>query len=251
LLTHTSGIPNPIPLSWVHSPDTHEQFDERLALESIMRRHPKLAFPSGAKFGYSNIGYWLLGPIVEQASGEAFTAYVRRNILAPLGIPSNELDYEIPVHTAHGKGYLEKFSAMNIIKRLVIASEWIGGYEGRWLHINDHYLNGAAFGGLVGTARGFGKFLQDQIRAHSRILDDPTRDLLYVPQRTATGRSIPMSLGWHIESRSGDSFFYKEGGGGGFHCMMRVYRRSGRASVVMTNATRFDVRGLMNAIDTE
>jgi len=249
LLTHTSGIPNPIPLSWVHSPSAHKQFRERDALESVMRKYPKLAFPSGTRFGYSNLGYWLLGPIVEQASGEEFTEYARRHVLAPLNIGSQEVDYSISGQGAHARGYLEKYSLMNVIKRFVVAPEWIGGYEGRWLHINDHYLNGPAFGGLVGTARGFARFLQDQISPRSRTLDNPTRELLFASQQTVSGTAIPMTLGWHVGDQPAGSFFYKEGGGGGFHCMMRVYRKSGLASVLMTNATRFDVRALMDAID--
>ena len=251
LLTHTAGIPNPIPLSWVHSPSLHGQFDERHELESVLRKFPKPSRPPGLKFDYSNIGYWLLGPVVEQASGEKFTDYIRTHILTPLGIDSTEVDYRIAEPTAHAKGYLEKCSVMNLIKRFVVAPEWIGSYEDRWLHINDHYLNGPAFGGLVGTARGFGKFLQDQLGARSKILDGSTRELMYGSQRTDSGSPIPMSLGWHIASRSDRPFCYKEGGGGGFHCMMRVYRNSGLASVVMTNATRFDVRGLMDSIDRE
>jgi len=248
LLSHTSGIPNPVPLAWVHSPSAHERYDERAELAAVMARHSRLAVPPGAKYGYSNIGYWLLGPIVERASGEAFTSYVRRHILSPLEITPHELACGIPNRSVHAKGYLEKYSLLNVIKRFVVASEWIGRYEGPWLQIHDHYLNGPAFGGLVGTARGFGKFLRDQLSPRSKILDAPTRELLYTAQQTTTGMTIPMSLGWHIDSRTGAPCFYKEGGGGGFHCMMRLYPKSGLASVVMTNATRFDVRGLMNAI---
>jgi CubicO group peptidase (beta-lactamase class C family) len=39
---------------------------------------------SGTKYAYSNIGYWLLGPVVEQASGELFTSYVTQHVLRPL-----------------------------------------------------------------------------------------------------------------------------------------------------------------------
>jgi CubicO group peptidase (beta-lactamase class C family) len=249
LISHTSGIPNPIPLAWVHSPVDHDRFDEHAELASVLRKHSKLAFPPGTKFKYSNIGYWLLGPIVERVSGEAFTTFVRKNILAPLDIAAEELEYGIPDRINHAKGYLEKYSLMNVIKRFVIASKWVGHYEGRWLQIYDHFLNGPPFGGLVGTARGFGKFLQDQLRPHSKILDDPTRELFYAPQQTSRGLTIPMSLGWHIKTLSGRPCFYKEGGGGGFHCMMRLYPESEMASVMMTNATMFDVRAWMDAVD--
>jgi len=58
-----------------------------------------------------------------------------------------------------------------------------------------------------------------------------------------------MTLGWHLGALQGVNFLYKEGGGGGFHCMMRVYPASRVASVVMTNATGFDVGGLLNKLD--
>jgi CubicO group peptidase (beta-lactamase class C family) len=249
LMSHTSGIPNPIPLRWVHLAACHNTFDERAALASVLREHPKLSFSPGTKYGYSNIGYWLLGCIVERASGEPFPSYVREHVLQPLGTTAQELGYLVPDYRDHAKGYLEKYSLMNLVKRLVIARELIGGYEGRWVHLNDHYVNGAAFGGLVGNARGFGKFLQDQLRPHSALFVDTTQQLFYAPQRTSNGTSVPMTLGWHIGTLDGVRFFYKEGGGGGFHSMMRAYPSSGTATVVMTNATCFDVGKLLDAMD--
>jgi CubicO group peptidase (beta-lactamase class C family) len=155
----------------------------------------------------------------------------------------------VPDPAAHAHGYLEKYSFMNLIKGVVIEREYIGGYEGPWLRIQDHYLNGPAFGGLVGTARGFGKFLQDQLRPHSRLFGDATRDLFYAPQRTRAGETIPMTLGWHVGSLDGVRAYYKEGGGGGFHCLMRLYPARGLGTVVMTNATGLDVFGVLNALD--
>jgi hypothetical protein len=46
-------------------------------------------------------------------------------------------------------------------------------------------------------------------------------------------------------------FFYKEGGGGGFHCLMRLYPAPGIGTVVMTNATACDVRRLLDAADSQ
>lgn len=177
LLSHTSGIPNPIPLAWVHPAARHDTFDERAELATVLREHPKRSFTPGTKYGYSNIGYWLLGPIVERASGETFPSYVREHVLRPLGITPRELGYGVPDRRDHGKGYLEKYSLMNLVKGFLIDRELIGGYEGRWLQIHDHFLNGPAFGGLVGTTRGFGKFLQDQLRPHSALFNDTTRQL--------------------------------------------------------------------------
>lgn len=61
LLSHTSGIPNPIPLRWVHPVSAAAGFDELGALKSVVGEHPRLAFAPGTKYAYSNIGYWMCG----------------------------------------------------------------------------------------------------------------------------------------------------------------------------------------------
>lgn len=249
LVSHTSGIPNPIPLRWVHRAERHASFDENAALAAVLRDHPRLAFEPGAKYAYSNIGYWLLGKVVERASGETFSAYVSEHVLRPLAIGPGEVGYVVADPLHHATGYLEKYSFMNLAKGFLVDRDLVGGYSGRWLEIRGHYLNGPAFGGLVGTARGFGKFLQDQLRERSVVFNDTMRQLFYAPQQTIRGAPVAMTLGWHIGDSDGRRFFYKEGGGGGFHCMMRLYPGDGIGTVVMTNATGFDVRNLLDTVD--
>ncbi len=249
LVSHTSGVPNPIPLRWVHAAEQRETFDERAALSAVLGDHPRLSFEPGTKYAYSNIGYWMLGMIVERVSGQDFPSYVHEHILRPLGIAPRELGYEIADPNHHATGYLEKYSLMNLAKRFLIDKALIGDYDGPWLRIRSHYPNGTAFGGLVGTTRGFGKFLQDQLRQHSALFSDTTRALFYAPQRTTQGIPVSMTLGWHVGHVHGRPIFYKEGGGGGFHSMMRLYPESGIAAVIMTNATGFNVRACMDEVD--
>ncbi|MGO8856934.1 MAG: serine hydrolase domain-containing protein [Steroidobacteraceae bacterium] len=249
LLAHTAGIPNPIPLAWIHSPAAHETFDEHAALARVLRRHKRLSFAPGTRYGYSNIGYWLLGEFVQQVTGVAFTAYVGQQVLRPLGVTPQELGYEIPSLPEHARGYLEKYSLMNVFKRLLVDRKFIGNYYDRWLEIYPHYLDGAAFGGLVGTARGFARFLQDQLRPPSVLFRDSSRREFYAQQHTSGGAVVPASLGWNVGSLNDRRLYYKEGGGGGFHCMMRLYPSSGVGTVVMTNATGFSVRNLLDRTD--
>ena len=249
LLTHTGGVPNPIPLRWVHPVAEHGRFDEDAAFAAVLRAHPRLSHRPGTRYAYSNIGYWMLGKIVERVTDLPFTSYVTTHILEPLEIAPAELGYTVTAPEHHATGYLEKYSMVNLLKRWLVDSDLIGDYEGRWLRIEGHYPNGPAFGGLVGTAGGFGRFLQDQLRPHSALFGDATRAAFYAPQRTRAGKPIPMTLGWHHGEANGTPFFFKEGGGGGFHCMMRVYATRGVASVAMTNATGFDVRACLDAVD--
>jgi D-alanyl-D-alanine carboxypeptidase len=249
LLCHTSGIPNPIPLRWAHPVERHNTFNESAALAAVLSENSRLKSAPDTKYAYSNIGYWLLGRVVERASGEAFTDYVTGHLLRPLGIASHELGYAVADPARHARGYLEKYSWMNLFKGLLVDRELVGGYEDRWLQIRAHYLNGPAFGGLIGSARGFGRFLQDQLRPHSKLFSDTTRARFYETQRTTAGTPVAMTLGWHVSALDNTAFYYKEGGGGGFHCMMRVYPALGIASVVMTNATGFNVRRFLDRTD--
>ena len=251
LLAHLSGIPNPVPLRWVHTAAQHARFDERRALGAVMAAHPRLASTPGQRFRYSNIGYWLLGEVVAIASGCRFESYVAERILVPLGIAAPDLGYAIPDSAPHANGYLEKYSLMNLAKGLLIDPHYIGSYEGRWLRIEPHYLNGPAFGGIVGTAHGFATFLRDQLSPESAVLDARGRELFFARQQTSSGKPIPMTLGWHVGRLGRVPFFFKEGGGGGFHCEMRIYPSPGVGSVIMTNATAFDVKRCLNALDRQ
>ena len=248
LLSHTGGVPNPLPLKWVHPAAAHASFDERAALSRVLRDHPKLASAPGAKYAYSNIGYWLLGGVVEHAAGTPFTRYVLERILRPLGV-QDELGYTPSGPAAVASGYLEKYSFINAIKGWLVDRELVGRYSGPWLHIHEHYLNGPAFGGLVGSADSFARFLQDQLRDQSSVLGDAARRLFYEQQRTRDGRAIDMTLGWHVGATGRQRFYFKEGGGGGFHSLMRLYPERGIGTVVIANATRVDVHALLDQVD--
>lgn len=251
LLSQTSGIPNPMPLRWVHLVEEHAMFDEYAAFLKIVAGNAKLDFAPGKKCGYSNISYWLLGLVIEKASASNYEDYVRHNIFLRLNISPSEIDFVIPSGQNHSKGYLPKWSFLNLFKSFVIDSRFIGGYENGWLHIKDHYLNGASFGGIVGSARSIGVFLQDQMHDYSLLFTQETKNLFFQQQRNNDGEPIEMTLGWHLGIAGGVKYYFKEGGGGGFHSEMRIYPSHRLASVVLSNNTSFDTKSFLNEVDGE
>jgi len=248
LLAHTAGIPNPVPLRWVHPVDESPAFDEHAALCSVVRQHPTLAARPGTRFAYSNIGYWLLGALIEQISGRSFASYVESEVLAPLGLTPRDMAYAISDRAGHASGYLERLSLVNLLRPFLIDQRLVGPPRGRWLEIRPHYVNGPAFGGIVASARGFARFLQDQLRTRSCVLGARAHDLFFEQQRTVNG-DIPMTLGWHIGSLGTARHYFKEGGGGGFHSMMRLYKQQGIGTVLMVNATTFSVAKTLDDLD--
>ncbi|HSV73585.1 MAG TPA: serine hydrolase domain-containing protein [Chthonomonadales bacterium] len=77
LATHTSGLPAWLPL--YESRRGAEAF-----VQSILRT--PLASAPGAAYLYSDLGYVLLGAAVARAAREPLEAYLRRRLLAPLGL---------------------------------------------------------------------------------------------------------------------------------------------------------------------
>jgi len=249
LLNHTSGIPNPIPLKWVHLARNHAGFDEKTALEQILSENSSLDFQPGEKYKYSNIGYWLLGSVIEKVSGQRFTEYISQHILQPLSLSSDEIDFIIYNEKNHAKGYLKYWSLMGLFGRFFVDTEVLGEDEKGWLHIKNVYLNGPSFGGVIGTAGAFSKILQDLLSEDSRLLGEKTKQLLYQRQTLNSGAEIDMTLGWHIGELDGITYYYKEGGGAGFHCEMRIYPKNGIASVIMSNKTSFNSRKILSELD--
>ena len=69
-----------------------------------------LQFDPGQEYAYSNFGYCVLGRLVEKVSGQSYEDYVRKEVLAPLGIRAMRLGKTLPAGRAPGevKYYDEK-----------------------------------------------------------------------------------------------------------------------------------------------
>jgi CubicO group peptidase (beta-lactamase class C family) len=67
-----------------------------------MLRRP-LDFDPGTRDAYSNFGYCLLGRVIEKVSGRTYEDYVRKEVLAPLGIQRMRLGATLPVNRARGE----------------------------------------------------------------------------------------------------------------------------------------------------
>ncbi len=63
----------------------------------MLRKFPRLAFPPGVKYAYSNLSYWLLGAVIEAVSGQSYCDYMRHHVFEPLGASPQELNCLISV----------------------------------------------------------------------------------------------------------------------------------------------------------
>jgi D-alanyl-D-alanine carboxypeptidase len=96
LLAHSAGIPNPIPLRWIHLREEHASFDDAEFFRSVFARHRRTKTDPNTRFAYSNLGYVLLGRVIEQVSDHSYEQYVTGNILEPLGSSPGTLGFVLP-----------------------------------------------------------------------------------------------------------------------------------------------------------
>src|SRR5206468_2316834 len=127
LLAHTAGI--------VEMGEMRELRDAQLmrnatltrdSVYTVISRYPP-AFPAGTMEIYSNTGFWLLGRIVEKASGVTYEEYVEKRIFAPLGMSrSMYCDNSKPVPN-RATGYTIRNGAASRVPDIVHTGTYAAG----------------------------------------------------------------------------------------------------------------------------
>jgi CubicO group peptidase (beta-lactamase class C family) len=238
LLTHSAGIPNPIPLAWIHLVEEHPSFNRNIYFNQIFLKHNRTRSKPNEKFAYSNLGYVLLGQIIENVSGQQYEEYVRDNIIKPLNLSPAELGFEIADNKDHAKGYQKQASLTNLLLGFLIDKrKYMDETEGKWKPFKSYYLNGAPYGGLIGSKRGFVKYIQELLKPDSRLISKDYKKLLFIENITSTGKPTGMCLSWYCGKLNGNKYFSHAGGGGGYYCEIRIYPELGIGSVIMFNRT--------------
>ena len=191
LLTHTSGIwywrePQPGVRTGI-APHLTNRFDKApdvttrdKSLDFVARHYanPTL-YPLGSTDPeYSNIGYTMLGWIVERVSGQPFDRFVRQEILAPLGMTDT---FFFPDSASPD----QRDRIASLDRRLPDPAEYAHYDERRpgWVYPSPE-------GGLYSTATDLRQFLllfrhRGQIPGHSRVLSERSIDLLLRDQLPA------------------------------------------------------------------
>lgn len=231
LLSHTAGIPNPLPLKWIHLAEEHPSFRRDPFFAEVFKAHPKTDFEPGTKFKYSNLGYVLLGQLVEAVSGQPFEEYVNQNILARCG-PG--LSFELDP-SSHAVGYHKWWTFTNAIFGFLIdRSKYMGRKVGKWVPFKPFYNNGTAYGGLFGSASGLIRYAQNLLDPHSVLLNNDYKEILF-SEKVVRNKTTGMSLSWFTGKLKGHEYLAHAGGGGGYYCELRIYPRLGVGSVILYN----------------
>ena len=106
MLNHTSGLPMFFELVFDKWP--HDQFLTIAAMVDLAAQHkPQMQSEPREFEQYNQTAYMLLASVVEKASGQSFTQYVRENIFEPAGMTHTYFNIERP-------DFREELGAANI-----------------------------------------------------------------------------------------------------------------------------------------
>jgi CubicO group peptidase (beta-lactamase class C family) len=250
LLTHSAGIPNPIPLSWVHLTAEDKSFDRNQFFRNIFNKNIKIKSKPNEKFAYSNLGYILLGQLIEKVSGVTYEAYIENSIIKKLGIKTNDLGFKVGETGKHAKGYIKRFSFYNLILSLFIdKSKYMSKSERGWKPFRNYYVNGAAYGGLIGTPDAFVKYIQELLRSDCQLITNEYKMLLFTENFTNDRKPTGMCIAWFRGQLTDKKYFSHAGGGGGYYVEIRIYPESGIGSVIFFNRTGMSDERFLDKVD--
>lgn len=207
LLTHTSGLKNSF----------HDDYKKvtRDDLERSIWRSKLLAVP-GEKYSYSNVGYGLLGIVIEKVSGESYEEFLSEQLFKPAGMKwtgYNQPDWELKNVAVGYRSSITGFHGW--VDRI---SSWFGASD-RWgTPIEQHWAEDGpwwslrANGGILST-------LNDLHRWHlalenDLVLSTVSKDQLYFPhfKNKPDGNSY-YAYGWVVTKENEKTTqIYHDGG---------------------------------------
>jgi CubicO group peptidase (beta-lactamase class C family) len=229
LATHTSGLPRqPVTLQTLHyfleylfdGENFYRHFDEDYMLHYLADFEADHA----GEPRYSNIGYGLLGYIVERRTGQTVDALLAQEITGPLGLRCTGYDAEqLPCYANRAHGYAG--DQPKFIARGESVPDW---------HFT-HFMRGSA--ALSSTARDLLTFAAAHIQNQGRPLNATLADDMQVrfprPKEAA-------ALAWVVDDVQGEPIAYQIGLVAGYTGYLGVDAAHKTAVVILQNSFNWD-----------
>lgn len=211
LLTHSSGLN-------VGIGGDYDAISEEKFLKKVFRS--KLLSPVGEKFNYSNMGYSLLGLIIEKVSGMDYESYLSEIIFKPSKM----------YHT----GYIIPDWELN-----EVANGFLDGKEAKkpneenWSK-NGPYLNLKGNGGILTKASDL--LLWSKAIMNNSVLDEATIAKYLYPHFKWNDMYTHYGYGWGIENNDSENKLVLHGGASDlFASDLWIYPNKGITIIVLSN----------------
>jgi D-alanyl-D-alanine carboxypeptidase len=224
LLNHTSGIKSYTNqrnfMKLARQDHSHEE------LLAFFKDEP-FEFEPGVKWRYNNSGYYLLGMIIEKASGKSYADYLHEHIFQPLGMSATRYGNLRPIIARRAAGYTLDDGEL----------------------VNDDPLSMTA----PGAAGALVSNVLDLIKWHQaleagQLLSAKSYEAMYQATKLADGTTQPYGYGWGLSDVAGHRKISHGGGINGFSTMIARYPQDRLAVIVLSNTAGADVGAVESRI---
>lgn len=215
LLTHHGGIPSDIFSGIVErSPDHFSTVIQSLSSDYYI-------FPPGLIYAYSNVGYSLLGTIVERISGLSFENYVQENILDVIE--------------------MKRSSFLNLDLNM---AEIAAVYDNDGHRTEEIPLRDVPAGGLYSSVVDLSVFSRQYFNTnYPKILDTNTIEEIFNTQNKTVSIDMGNEIGlaWHIMyTNSGKRIYLHNGATLYYRALLAIIPESNIGIVMLANSRKGD-----------
>ena len=210
LLSHTGGFGD-YPKDFDFRRDLNED-----QLLKIVEAIP-LAFPPGAKWSYSNLGYLTLGILIHKVSGQFYGDLLHERVFEPLGMNSTRIISEADIVPNRAAGY-------RLVKGQLKNQEWV-----------SPVLNTTADGSLYFSILDLAKW--DAALREGKLLSRASYDQMWTPFVLNDGKPNPAGygFGWEIQTVHGHKLIEHDGAWQGFNTNISRYVDDKLTIVILAN----------------
>ena len=118
VMTHEAGLPGDLLNDWASGETDAPGWEARYRDYPALLADTYATYPPRTVFSYSNIGYSLLGLLVERVTGTSYSDYVEQNVLAPLNMDSSGLYLEDSFADRVATGYSTRRSGFGDLAQI-------------------------------------------------------------------------------------------------------------------------------------
>ena len=243
LLNHTAGLSNAAPeiFKWVHVEGDPPVNQTEFLIEKFAD-YSELLFVPGEKTQYSNVGYMVLGAVIEAVTDQTYEQYVVDNILQPLNMENSNFVYTTSMTENEATGSQHLVDMYTPFFPLLKLNYLIRERIGMRLWFTRIYNDQTPPTGLIGSVTDVAQFMMSHLDENGTILQPETVALMneVLDELTSPGDEI-QGLGWRAQlTVEGRRYLTHSGGGPGFATIFRVYPDENLGVAVMGNDSTID-----------
>jgi len=214
LATHTSGLPlRPTNLVSKDPNDKYRGYIVDLMYECLSSF--TLPRDIGTKYEYSNIGYGLLGHVLEKRMGKPYGGLVESRITQPLEMKDTHIGLNSAMKSRMAAGYNNELTP--------IPSEW-------------HFGVLQSAGAFSSTANDLLKFLGAVLGFKQSPLQPAMKSMLDIRRPGGMQPSTQIALAWNVYIDGEQEVVWKNGSVGGYRSFIGFDPKAGVGVVALANA---------------